>query len=252
MNPPQPPPYQPYGSNEHLPPPANQPTPQEYGQPGAPAYAPVPPPYQPIYTPAPGWNGFAIASLIFGICGGLLFSTIFGIVALVQIKRRGGRGKGMAIAGLVLTGLWIAMIAVGGVAAYLDSAKRDSSGRVTDPGTIQLTSLKTGDCINMTGLKEGTEVSEVPAVPCGQAHDAEVYATFKLTGTSFPGDTEAARLAEEGCDSRLTTFLPSEAARDKLEIYYLHPVKSGWARGDHSVTCLATSTTGKLTGPIKG
>ena len=33
-------------------------------------------------------NGFAIASLIFGIIGGVLLSVIFGFVALSQIKKR--------------------------------------------------------------------------------------------------------------------------------------------------------------------
>ena len=76
----------------------------------------------PYGTPAPGTpsrtSGFAIAALVFGIIGGILLSVIFGIVALVKIRGNPQlRGKGMAIAGLILSGLWlvgiIALIVVG-------------------------------------------------------------------------------------------------------------------------------------------
>lgn len=52
-------------------------------------------------------NGFAIAGLIFSILGGWL-GLVFSIIALVQIGRQGGKGKGLAIAGLVVSILWIA------------------------------------------------------------------------------------------------------------------------------------------------
>ena len=64
-------------------------------------------------APSGGTNGFAVASLIFGILGGILFSVVFGIVALGQIKRRNQSGKGMAVAGLVLSGVWLLVIVVG-------------------------------------------------------------------------------------------------------------------------------------------
>ena len=51
-------------------------------------------------------NGFAIASLVFGILWlfwlGSLLAVIFGHVAVVQTRKRGQRGRGLAIAGLVL------------------------------------------------------------------------------------------------------------------------------------------------------
>ena len=76
-----------------------------YGGP-PPAYPAGQPPYG---TPAPGTHsrtsGFAIASLVFGIIGGVLLGAVFGIVALVKIRGNPQlRGKGMAIAGLVLNG----------------------------------------------------------------------------------------------------------------------------------------------------
>lgn len=70
----------------------------------------------PLAPSKPAWNGFAIASLPLGFiapfCGAGTFSVVFGIIALVQIKRTRERGKGLAIGGLVATGAWLAAIAV--------------------------------------------------------------------------------------------------------------------------------------------
>src|SRR5512138_561066 len=55
-------------------------------------------------------NGFAIASLIFGI------------VALSQIKKRNEKGRGMAIAGLSLSGAWVVLICLVVIIAGLFSA----------------------------------------------------------------------------------------------------------------------------------
>ncbi|MEZ5116892.1 MAG: DUF4190 domain-containing protein [Candidatus Nanopelagicales bacterium] len=71
-----------------------------------PAYAATPPAY--AAPPPPSTNGFAVAALI---CGLLAFLTgitavlgiIFGLVALSQIKKTGQQGRGMAIAGLVIS-----------------------------------------------------------------------------------------------------------------------------------------------------
>lgn len=89
---------------------------------------PQPPPYPqgfapPQYVvgpPAPGTNGLAIASMVLGILWiywiGSILAVIFGHVALSQIKRTRAGGKGMAIAGLVLGYLGIAVLVVGIIA----------------------------------------------------------------------------------------------------------------------------------------
>jgi hypothetical protein len=112
-------------------------------------YAPggYPPGYPPTYPPAGPYqpygppmampqntNGFAIASLIFGIIGctpiSFVLSIIFGCIALSQIKTRGERGRGMAIGGLVACGVWAVVVAVVvTVAALTDS--HDSTDATT-------------------------------------------------------------------------------------------------------------------------
>lgn len=59
-------------------------------------------------------NGFAIASLILGIFGGTMLSLTFGFVALSQIKATGRRqpGRGLALAGIILSVAWILALLV--------------------------------------------------------------------------------------------------------------------------------------------
>lgn len=68
-----------------------------------------PPPYG---APAPRTNGLAIAALVLGLCGFAILPVIFGHVALRQIRDRGEGGTGLAIAGLVLGYLEIALYAI--------------------------------------------------------------------------------------------------------------------------------------------
>jgi hypothetical protein len=88
------------------------------------AYPTTPPPESGetahSWPPSPGYlppeeqrtNGFAIASLVFGIISGILLAVIFGIIALVQIGTTGQKGRGMAIGALAVTGGWV-LIGVG-------------------------------------------------------------------------------------------------------------------------------------------
>lgn len=93
---------------------------QPYGQPGYGGY-PAATPYQPYGYAAPqqGTNGLAIGSLIASILGlctciGSIVGIILGVIALNQIKERGGQGRGMALGGIwvgavgiVLTIVWV-------------------------------------------------------------------------------------------------------------------------------------------------
>ncbi|MBV9512804.1 MAG: DUF4190 domain-containing protein [Mycobacteriaceae bacterium] len=87
------------------------PPPGGYLPPGG--YPPPPPGgYQPPQS-ASGTNGLATASLIcsiLGCCGILGFAAIvLGVVSLNQIKTSGQGGRGMAIAGIVIGIVWLAL-----------------------------------------------------------------------------------------------------------------------------------------------
>ncbi|BDH59078.1 hypothetical protein MTP03_40170 [Tsukamurella sp. PLM1] len=61
----------------------------------------------------PKTNTMAVLALVFGVMGGFL-GIVFGHIALSQIKRTGEQGRGMALAGLILgyIGLAVTIVAV--------------------------------------------------------------------------------------------------------------------------------------------
>jgi hypothetical protein len=72
-----------------------------------------------VAQPSPGTNGLAIASMVLGIIWlywlGSILAVIFGHIALSQIKRSNQGGKGMAVAGLVLGYIGLAVLIVVGI-----------------------------------------------------------------------------------------------------------------------------------------
>lgn len=70
-----------------------------------------------------GTNTFAILSIVFSLVGGLL-GIVFGHIALAQIKRTPQRGSGLALTGLVIGYLQLAIIVVLLVVATVVAASR--------------------------------------------------------------------------------------------------------------------------------
>jgi hypothetical protein len=120
---------QPYGAPRQPGTVYGQPQPQPYQQPGPPPYAQPqhgrsygppqpgtpygpPQPYGQPYQSGPprkARNGFAIASLIFGIIGGIPLALGFGVAGLVRAAKV-RRGKVMSIVGMSLSVLWLVPI----------------------------------------------------------------------------------------------------------------------------------------------
>jgi hypothetical protein len=201
-------------------------------------------------------NGFAIASLIFGIIGGVLLSVIFGFVALSQIKKRNERGRGMAIAGLSISGAWVALICVGVLAFSLFGANTTSTtgGTVTTAQAstetaVKVETLRVGDCVN--GLEEG-DISKLPAISCSEPHQGEVVGDYKISASSYPGEQAVTDEANDKCNDILLAYSPSTKDDQSIGIFFVYPTVSSWAQGDRQVLCIAEHTSGKKTGSIKG
>jgi hypothetical protein len=241
-----PPPQQPHGSPQPY-----QAQPHQEQQPYPPQYGPPPQPYgYASPPPKPGTDGFAIASLVFGIIGGILLSVIFGFVALSRIRRTGRGGRGLALAGLTLSGVWVLIYGVIIVAVIATSADRDASGRITDGGDVSAFSLEVGDCLD--GLKESANISSLPAVPCDQPHEGEVFAMIQLPDGAYPGEAKISTDAGDRCSAAFETYAPSSVSDEKIELFYLQPTQLSWAQGDREITCIATDPARKRTGSIRG
>ena len=106
-----------------------------------PAATSVPPTPTANVTTPPGTNGLAIASFVLSLltlCGvGSLLGVIFGHLSLGQIKREHQRGRGLAIAGLVLGYLGMAGIVLLIVVLASSSTPDDSGVTASSPTTIK-------------------------------------------------------------------------------------------------------------------
>jgi hypothetical protein len=107
--------------------------------------------------------------------------------------------------------------------------------------------LRTGECVN-----SGHGISSPTVVPCGQPHDAEVYARFALAGHSWPGGAAIGAQARRGCTARLGGYLNPQLATTVLAESYVFPDRGAWNAGERMVICEVRSTAGKLTGSVRG
>jgi len=203
-----------------------------------------------------GTSGWAIASFVVGLLSvallGLatLLSIIFGIIALKRIRRLGQKGRGLAIAGLVLSAAWLVVAIVVVIAIGAGGATRSAStGKIVSRGHLPAFSLATGDCFNNPA--GARSVSSVTAIPCTQPHNAQVYAEFKLTGSdfSYPGETAVVRLASEGCNAR-TGSVNKAKTTSAMTTRVLYPRENSWFVGRRTVSCLVVNPTADLTSSL--
>ncbi|MPY64260.1 DUF4190 domain-containing protein, partial [Streptomyces spongiae] len=221
---------------------------QPYGYP----YQPWGQGYSPYNQPAPV-NGFAIAALVTGILCCLPFvGLVLGIVALAQIRRKGERGKGMAVSGIVLSSIGTLLMTVflvtGGAAAFWDGfqeAARENGSTF---------SVEKGECFDApNGSLEGYAY-DVDTVPCSDEHDAEVIANFRMPEGDYPGDDELTDTADEKCYDLADSYaMDTWALPANADVYYFTPTRQSWGAGDREVTCMFGSTDEKtgLTGSLR-
>jgi len=213
----------------------------------------APPPYgSATPPPASGTNGFAIAGFVLSLPGMVPLAVIFSIIGLVKARSAHQKGKGLAIAGLVISAVWV-LVAVLGVAAFLSGrADRDASGAVVKPGTVDVLSLRVGDCVQLPS-DSTFDTTKLPAVPCSQLHDGEVYVvgSLGLTG-SYPGEAAVTQAAQGVCGAAFEPFVGTSYDQSSIDVTYLFPRQREWQLGDRGVTCILTPRTGQVTGTLKG
>jgi hypothetical protein len=186
-------------------------------------------------------DGFAVASLVSGILALIPLAVIFGMVALSRVARTGARGRALAIAGLVLGGTWAvaAPVTAGVLIAQRPSAR---PVQVTLPKVF---SLRTGECLNSAPSGAGLHV-----LGCGQPHDAEVFATFRVGGQRYPGAAALQLQAAQGCGSRISGYMNPQLSA-MLDESYVYPSPGAWAAGERTVICTVRGTDGPLTGSVR-
>lgn len=131
----------------------------------------------------------------------------------------------------------IAALGVAGCSTTVagDESTRDESGEVVGGGDVGAFRLQVGDCLAEEAIGD---VQSVPVVPCEEAHDSELYHTFDLPGTDYPGDESVIESAQQGCLDTFETFVGASYETSIYDISYLYPIEESWnAIKDRTVLC---------------
>ncbi|MFF9866166.1 DUF4190 domain-containing protein [Streptomyces sp. NPDC013953] len=221
-----------------------------YGMPGPPgAPGPLPP-------AAPDINGLAIASLVAGIlCCVPPLGMILGAAALVRIRKKGERGKGLAVAGMIMSLVGTLLLTAGLATGVLREAYDGFREAADEAGRTRSTfDLRKGQCFNTPGGAAEAETADVEVVPCSEPHDGEITGSFKLTGLGdgWPGDEPIEAAAEERCATVNRQYaMDAWAVPENAWLFYYQPSRQSWRIGDRTVSCAFAAERDKLTGSLR-
>jgi hypothetical protein len=179
-----------------------------------------------------GTSGLAIAGFVLSIVGVIMISIVLCLVALNRVKTYNEKGRGLAIAGLVLSGLWLVGLPFLAFTLSHDE-ERDASGQVTAAQDVRADKLRVGDCV--AEIKAGDN-RDLKVLPCDQPNGGKVYAVFELPAGAWPGLTEVQAAAEKGCTDRIDAA--GQQSAEPSAFWTLHTTAAAWRTGDRGITCL--------------
>jgi len=156
-------------------------------------------------------------------------------------RRRRGRGLGVAVFVLVIVVLVGG--AAGGLAVVTHGFHRKTEVTYRQAAVFK---LRPGECVNF-----GPNGQSVTVLSCATPHDAEVFATFPLPASSWPGGGAVQQDASSGCASRLGGYLNPQLANAGLEQEFFYPDQEAWKAGTRTVVCEVRAPTGQLTGSVR-
>jgi hypothetical protein len=158
-----------------------------------------------------------------------------------EVKRRDIRP--LAVVGIIVGIIALVGVAVG-VLAVVTHGFRPKTVITYRPAAVF--GLRPGQCIN-----SGANALTVTVLSCGRPHDAEVFATFSLPATAWPGDSAVQLDASSGCASRFDSYLNPQLATADLTQEYVYPNQAAWRADERTVVCEVRGTSGQLTGSVR-
>jgi len=106
--------------------------------------------------------------------------------------------------------------------------------------------LRPGQCVNT-----GSDALKPTVVSCARPHDAEVFAVFTLPAAPWPGSSAVRADADNGCASRLGSYIDPQLATAGLAQEFVYPNRDAWQANQRTVVCEVSATEGQLTGSVR-
>ncbi|TDX81096.1 putative regulator of septum formation [Rathayibacter sp. PhB151] len=129
----------------------------------------------------------------------------------------------------------------------------DTSGEIVDGGTTDVFQLRVGDCLNDELSETATEVTDVPTVPCSDAHSYEVFQNITMAeADEYPGETATTEQADSECQAAFEGFVGLSYEESQYDFSYYYPTQESWDGGDRVINCLITDPAGPSTGTLSG
>jgi hypothetical protein len=153
------------------------------------------------------------------------------------------RTSPLAVAAVILGLIVLAGVAVGILAVATHGFRAKSVVRYRVAAVF---SLRPGECLNSS-----PNGADVTLLSCSVPHDAEVFATFSLAASSWPGAAAVQSQAGNGCQGRLAGYLNPQLADAGLAQEYYYPDQAAWGAGVRTVVCEVSASTGQLTGSVR-
>ena len=124
------------------------------------------------------------------------------------------------------------------LAAGCDDLRGDS-GRIETRGTMSAFALRVGDCLD---LPSDREFDDVPVVPCGRAHELEVFAIVQHPapdGVVYPSPDRLSQVSFDLCYAFFSGYVGRSYADSRLDIETFSPTRDSWNEvDDREIVCL--------------
>jgi hypothetical protein len=184
-------------------------------------------------------NPLAIAALVTGILALVPIAVGLGIAAVVQVgRRRDEEGRGLAIAGIAISGFWTFVVAVVAAAALSGVFDYSREGNLDDAASTTV-----GTCLH----KHPSRV-----VDCSSSHEQEVFSVPALQDGPWPGEEEVDSEADDLCYYHFEKYVGISYDDSDFDYTFYAPSEQEWARGRHEVVCVVTPFGNHLRGSVKG
>ncbi|HEY6277860.1 MAG TPA: DUF4190 domain-containing protein [Streptosporangiaceae bacterium] len=205
-------------------------------------------------APAGPATGLARAALILGLLGFTLVtgivSVILGLIALARIREDPQPGRGLALAGIALSGLWAVAIAIAIGIASTATPPPHAAGHAPPALTVDVRSLRGGTCFRaLAGGAAPASASYVTPVPCAQRHGGQVIAAVTVTGRHYPG-ASLPQQARRSCQAALAGKVDTALVTVTITARDLYPDPASWAAGTRTITCLMVDSAGDMTSSL--
>ena len=120
-----------------------------------------------------------------------------------------------------------------------------SAAATPTTGNLQISQFQVGDCLTGANLQlnQNTPWPKLSlAVPCSQAHTAEVFYannSYWSKNTAFPGDQTVQQTASAECNKAFQSYVGIAYSKSIYTWTVTVPNQSSWPGGDRALHCMA-------------